>query len=55
MTVAKSSSTLPTLETEIEEGITVQEEILIQTELAMIKAGLLQPTSMKDAFKHLKK
>ncbi len=49
------TSSLPTLDTEIEEGITVREEILIQTELAMIKAGILQPVSMKDAFKHLKK
>ncbi len=46
---------LPSLDTEIEEGITVREVILIQTELSMIKAGLLQSTPMEEVFLHLKK
>lgn len=45
--------TLPNLNTELEEGLTIRDVMVMAAEEAMIKAGIIQPISFNDAFKHL--
>ncbi len=45
--------TLPNLNTEIEDGLTVRDVMIMSAEEAMIKAGIIRPLSFDEAFNHL--
>ena len=43
------------LDTEIEEGLTVKDAMVMAAESMLIKNGVIKRTSFNQAFKHLKK